>query len=181
MAPRVEVVDMQTLSRVRTIALSKYVTMTSYDSIADRLACVIDNPYEVAFIDCASDSVVAIIPVPGYPASIVRSAHRRLYLANQGASSFSVILDTTTVGIAETMTDKRGTVNPGPSILRGVLFLPVSPFTIHTSLFDMTGRQVMALAPGANDVRSLAPGVYFVREPQAQAQAQAVRKVIITR
>jgi hypothetical protein len=31
---------------------------------------------------------------------------------------------------------------------------------------------------GANDVRALAPGVYFVREAQAQAQAQAVRKVV---
>jgi hypothetical protein len=30
-------------------------------------------------------------------------------------------------------------------------------------------------------VRALAPGVYFVRETQAQAQAQDIRKVIITR
>ena len=30
----------------------------------------------------------------------------------------------------------------------------------------------MDLKPGANDVRALAPGVYFVREAQAQAQEQ---------
>jgi hypothetical protein len=35
---------------------------------------------------------------------------------------------------------------------------------------------VLELKPGANDVRALAPGVYFVRE--AQAQAQAVRKIV---
>jgi hypothetical protein len=70
-----------------------------------------------------------------------------------------------------------------PTIIRGVLLLPVSPFAIHTSLFDMAGRQVMALRPGANDVSRLSPGVYFVREAQAQAQAQAqaVRKVVVTR
>jgi len=70
-------------------------------------------------------------------------------------------------------------VQPLATVVHSVLRLPVSPFTIHTSLFDMTGRQVMALKPGANDVSRLSPGVYFVRE--AQAQAQAVRKVILTR
>jgi hypothetical protein len=32
---------------------------------------------------------------------------------------------------------------------------------------------------GANDVRALAIGVYFVREARAQAQAKAVRKVVL--
>jgi len=45
-------------------------------------------------------------------------------------------------------------------------------------LLDVSGRKVLELHPGANDVRALAPGVYFVREAQAQAQAQAVRKVV---
>jgi hypothetical protein len=40
---------------------------------------------------------------------------------------------------------------------------------------------VLDLQAGPNDVRALAPGVYFVREAQAQAQAQAMRKVVVTR
>jgi hypothetical protein len=44
-------------------------------------------------------------------------------------------------------------------------------------LLDISGRKTPKLLPGPNDVRVLAPGVYFVRE--AQAQAQAVRKVVI--
>jgi hypothetical protein len=47
----------------------------------------------------------------------------------------------------------------------------------------MTGRQVMALRPGPNDVRALAPGVYFVRE-ELQAtglKPQAVRKVVVAK
>jgi len=49
-------------------------------------------------------------------------------------------------------------------------------------LLDATGRTVMDLLPGRNDVRHLAPGVYFVRQgAQAQARVQAVRKVIIAR
>jgi len=42
---------------------------------------------------------------------------------------------------------------------------------------------VMELKPGVNDVRSVAPGVYFVRE-ELQASSfkpQAVRRVIITK
>jgi hypothetical protein len=41
----------------------------------------------------------------------------------------------------------------------------------------------MDLRPGVNDVRGLAPGVYFIRtaQAQAQAQAQAIRKVVVTK
>jgi hypothetical protein len=71
---------------------------------------------------------------------------------------------------------------PTATIVRSVLRLPVSPSTIHTSLFDMTGRQVMALCPGPNDVNRLNPGVYFVREASgARREASSVRKVVIQR
>jgi len=45
-----------------------------------------------------------------------------------------------------------------------------------------TGRRVMDLVPGANDVRTLAPGVYFIRQTSDVRQdASSVTKVIITR
>jgi hypothetical protein len=74
-----------------------------------------------------------------------------------------------------------------PSVVRGVLVLgPVGSRQktgYRAELMDAMGRKVMELRPGANDVRALAPGVYFVREAQAQAQAQAqsVRRVVITK
>jgi len=50
-------------------------------------------------------------------------------------------------------------------------------------LLDAAGRRAMDLAPGANDVRHLSPGVYFVRsEPSAVGrQPSAIVKVIVTR
>jgi len=51
-------------------------------------------------------------------------------------------------------------------------------------LLDVSGRKVLDLRPGANDVRALAPGVYFVREQSAsssQHSGPAVHKVIVTR
>ncbi len=71
-----------------------------------------------------------------------------------------------------------------PTIVHGVLFLPgdTSCRPQAASLLDADGRRVMDLGPGANDVRALSPGVYFVREePQASShKPQAVRKVILT-
>ncbi|MBM3322376.1 YncE family protein [candidate division WOR-3 bacterium] len=69
------------------------------------------------------------------------------------------------------------------TIIRGMLHLRPSPFPLPkgegrkhgAALLDATGRRVMSLVPGANDVRHLAPGVYFVREPSA------VSRVVVTR
>jgi len=67
---------------------------------------------------------------------------------------------------------------PLPTIVRGMLFLPASSLRLHpSSLFDMTGRAVMSLRPGANDVRGLAPGVYFVRPPGGSS----VTKLVLTK
>ena len=66
----------------------------------------------------------------------------------------------------------------GGTIVRGVLYLSgrasSSPIA---SLLDISGRKAMNLQRGANDVSRLAPGVYFVRD----AQAQTVRKIVIQR
>ena len=61
-------------------------------------------------------------------------------------------------------------------LFRSVLFLGPSAASGQPSavLLDVSGRKVMDLRPGANDVGRLAPGVYFVR------QASSVAKVIIT-
>jgi hypothetical protein len=72
---------------------------------------------------------------------------------------------------------------PAVTIVRGVLLLGAADGRQNSEhgaeLLDVSGRKVLNLHPGANDVRAQAPGVYFVRE--AQAQARAVRKVVITR
>jgi hypothetical protein len=73
------------------------------------------------------------------------------------------------------------------TIVRGVLFLggdcPRTGTVPKAVLLDISGRKVIDLKPGANDVRSLAPGVYLVRsEPSAVSrEPSAVTKVIVTR
>ena len=48
-------------------------------------------------------------------------------------------------------------------------------------LLDISGRKVLDLKPGANDVHSLAPGVYFVRAVSRELLAVSCRKVVISR
>jgi hypothetical protein len=55
---------------------------------------------------------------------------------------------------------------PSATVVRNVLFLAERPSSSAStsSLLDISGRDVLVLKPGANDVRSLSPGVYFIRE-----------------
>ena len=81
--------------------------------------------------------------------------------------------------IAEIPRPEARNTDSGGTIIRGVLFLAgsTSASSSPSWLLDAAGRKVMDLHAGANDVSGLAPGLYFVRD----AQAQAVRKVIVTR
>ncbi len=82
------------------------------------------------------------------------------------------------VGIGESGKSSGFGVRRTATIARGVLSLPVSPFTIHRSLFDMTGRQVMVLRVAANDVSKLVPGVYFVREQSVVSSQHSGRSAV---
>ncbi|MEO0081994.1 MAG: SBBP repeat-containing protein [candidate division WOR-3 bacterium] len=76
-----------------------------------------------------------------------------------------------------------------PTIVRGVLWLAGAghnPIPAKESglrpkpvLLDATGRKMMELIPGPNDVSRLVPGVYFVSAPEAQGRL--VNKVIVAR
>jgi len=87
------------------------------------------------------------------------------------------------LAIAEEPTQQSISAQPSATVVRRVLSLPQSlDPSIPSCLLDISGREIMNLKPGANDVRALAPGVYFVREqPQAaSSKLQAVRKIILT-
>jgi NADH:ubiquinone oxidoreductase subunit len=77
-------------------------------------------------------------------------------------------------GVEETTNGEVRTTNRLPTIVRGVLNLPLA------ALLDITGRKVLKLQAGPNDVSRLAPGVYFIREspPQAQRVAMLARIVV---
>ena len=96
------------------------------------------------------------------------------------ASYRNFTIDTVFVGVSENRAGPGPDVRCAQTVIGSVLCLPLASGVgrqASSVLLDVSGRKVMDLRPGANDVSGLAPGVYFIRE----AQARAVRKVVLTR
>jgi YVTN family beta-propeller protein len=110
--------------------------------------------------------------------------HSWVYVSNSDSGSITVVRDTLPVGVGEGALQALSLMSQA-TVVRGVLFLPEasSRKPQAASLLDISGRKVLDLKPGENDVRALAPGVYFIREAKAQALAQTgdVRKIVLTR
>jgi hypothetical protein len=80
-------------------------------------------------------------------------------------------------GIEELTNDDLRLTNAQPTIVRGVLFLPEAigeKREARGELLDITGRKVLDLMPGRNDVGQVAPGVYFVEASAGQPAARVV-------
>jgi hypothetical protein len=130
-----------------------------------------EHPVQVAFYDVPDQWANGVVVVGGY-----------VYVA-YGMAGLQVFQALSSIA-EETTSDDRTEVNSWGSIVRGVLFMSASRDEgqgTRDELLDISGRTVLNLKPGANNVGQLVPGVYFVRQAQAQAQTQAVRKVIVSR
>jgi hypothetical protein len=107
-------------------------------------------------------------------------AHRE---DNVVTTAIAWIDSSSSVAVEETPSDEVRTANAA-SVVRGVLFLPEASShkpQAASWLLDISGRKVLDLLPGPNDVRALAPGVYFVREASGvRREASRVRKVVVT-
>jgi hypothetical protein len=92
-------------------------------------------------------------------------------------------IDSVFTDVSENRREPGMEARPAPTVIRGVLWL--APASSHkpraSSLLDVSGRNVLDLKPGANDVRTLAPGVYFVRAVSRELSAVSCSKVVITR
>jgi len=89
-------------------------------------------------------------------------------------------------GVEETPNAEVRTTNTGPTVVKGVLRLEVDSrqqTVDRAELLDVSGRRVTDLRPGPNDVRALAPGVYFIRRPVTEdgRPGASVRKVLLTK
>jgi DNA-binding beta-propeller fold protein YncE len=132
------------------------------------------SPFEAGYYD-----------TPGWAYGVAVSGNYA-YVADREAGLR--IIEFYGAGVAETLNTEVRTPNRGPTIIRGVLNLGVDSgqySAFRAELLDISGRKVMVLAPGVNDVRRLAPGVYFIREFSAfseqRSELPGVRKVVVAR
>jgi hypothetical protein len=91
------------------------------------------------------------------------------------------------VGVSEGKMRVHSTPVPEPTIVGDMLVWSATTPSLRnagdialqsrTMLLDITGRRVMSLQPGENDIRYVAPGIYFVR----QEESGATTKVVVQR
>ncbi len=87
-------------------------------------------------------------------------------------------------GIEESFTPQASRLKLGQSIVRGNLLLPQAVSggrsAVGAFLLDISGRKVMELRAGDNDVRGLVPGIYFLSDGPARTGGRhAVQKVVV--
>ena len=109
----------------------------------------------------------------------------RTYVLNYLGSSVSILSDSLHPGVEEMANAKRRMSNGRATVVRGVLVLDAvgsrQNVDCRAELQDISGRKVLDLRPGANDVSGLAPGVYFVRAVSCGLSAASCQKVVVTR
>jgi hypothetical protein len=146
----------------------------------------VPKPGTAVVVDCARDAVSARLDLGGEILQLAVDEDSGIVFATCADARLRLIRDTTMAAVLEPQmtSSPRSTT---PTVVRGVLSLPRS---LHPSLvsvlLDISGRRVMSLLPGPNDVRHLAPGVYFVREQSVFSSQHSgrdvsrVTKVIVT-
>jgi hypothetical protein len=142
-----------------------------------RVYCTNVNARKVDVIDARADTLIKTIPLGQ---ALCRMCHNRInsrvYITDETGNVVYVIRDTAS-GLSEEPRSGRA-YRPRPTtIVRDDYYCLER---VSCALVDACGRNVLRLHQGKNDLSNLAPGVYFVRE-EAQAQAQAVTKVVLTR
>jgi YVTN family beta-propeller protein len=184
------VIDAAVDTVVASVSIGGEGVALSYDPLNDYVYCACRGWNDVYVIDALRDSVAASIGVGASPFALAWDpARMRTYVLNYASSDLSVIRDSLHVGVAEErpQASHRG---PQATIVRGVLVLPRdmtglagnSDRAPRPTLLDVTGRRVMDLRAGANDISRLAPGVYFVlRAASGERQAAGATKVVIQR
>ncbi len=134
----------------------------------------------VTVIDGATDEVITTIEVGLSPVALAYNpVQNRVYVANFGSASVSVIRDSV-LGIEEREPPTELSRQFTATVVRGVLRLPAASGVQRGAgsiLLDISGRTVMELNPGPNDVSRLAPGVYFLRV--GSHQTAPARKIVI--
>jgi hypothetical protein len=155
-----------------------------YDSIdptpADKRFIVCTGPFDLA-PDSSITLWYAVIGAPFWQPSRLALDTTELALRCRAAESLLTVL----TGVAEAPNVEPRVSTSLPTVVRGVLRLPPAARLQPQAagLLDLSGRKMLDLHPGANDVRSLAPGVYFVRQgPRGRGfESSRVRKVVVTR
>jgi len=99
-------------------------------------------------------------------------------VANFGANNVSVLLNCTTVGIADFSNKQETTIYPNPANNR-VQVISGNNKLILISIYDMLGKEMIRTKEKEIDVSNLQEGIYFARVKTSEGILS--KKIIIQR
>jgi len=185
----IAVIDATSDSIVRRIPVPGGPSVLCLDSANNKLYCGTQGTGSVVVVDCSTDAILTTIDLGGMIMDMAWS-HRfgRVYVANRDSCNIAVIRDSVPGGVQETTHAVGGSTDLGSAIVRGTLLLPGAAGSERPAgsacLLDISGRKVLDLHAGANDVSGIAPGVYFVRRQGSRARGfvdSTADKTVITK
>jgi DNA-binding beta-propeller fold protein YncE len=169
----VTVYDGWTDTLLATLAIGESPKALSFSEVGDKVYCSDAAGDCVSAIDGVADSILVSIPVGDEPLDLVSTpVQGRTYVALYRAGSVAVIREG--ASIEEPGPGVPESERPASTFVHGAMNLTGSD---GAALFDAAGRKVADLRPGPNELRQLAPGVYFVLGVRPAARS----KIIICR
>jgi len=134
-------------------------------------------------VNLTNDTVSSYCPHLGYP---VTDAGVDLFWTSQVPNALFrwdimfMRLSPVSSAVAEPRQDRTQVTNirVWPSIAAELLHLEEKGLAV---VYTVSGQKVMDLHPGPNDVRHLAPGIYFITMRDAENRSRQAHKVIISR
>jgi YVTN family beta-propeller protein len=139
------------------------------DSAAGKVYCSNFLDSVVTVIDARRDSIVKTIATGPDPECMCYNwTSGRTYVGCRGDNKVYVIKDSVVGGVEEKNAapcSRRPAIDFRPNPCDGVLYLeagPPSSYDQTIRLYDVQGSVVADLQPGANDIRHLVPGTYFL-------------------
>ncbi len=162
-------VDGSTNTVIDTIPVSG--SRLAYDPAHWKLHCMHTNGRQLHIIDARADTLIKTIPLGHSPRALCHNAtNSRIYITDQSDNVVFVVRDTTT-GISEADPAVSARLRRSSVVSRALCWTERTPGT----LMDLTGRIVLALNPGGNDLSRLAPGVYMTRAPGSGEVGRVVK------
>jgi DNA-binding beta-propeller fold protein YncE len=135
------------------------------------------EPNRLIVYDTQLDTVAAVYKdLPVMPLSAIPNPEQRsIYVA---CADVILVYPDVPPGVQEER-PQATSLKPQATVVRGVLDLQPADYSWQSgiALLDVTGRKILSLRPGENDVCALSPGIYFVRTEETTR----IRKIVITR
>jgi len=141
----------------------------------------IGDSFIVYVLDCHTDSVIGQGTFNGRlpRGALANPIDHKIYVSVYWDSAVYVFRDSLQ-GIAEEQITLQVSQTSVPTFISNLLLFPESAMGENQKavLMDVSGRRVLKLKPGVNDVRCLASGVYFIR---CQGEKGKTDRVVIIR